>query len=894
MTGWVRRWRNRLRFRRFDEDIAEELAFHRTMKARELEARGLRAADLDRAVRRELGSTLAARDQARSVWVAPWLDGLRQDLRDALRSMARRRALAATAVGALAIGSAAATTGFMLVDALILRPLPVTHPDELVWLRAPAFSFPIVGEVRARGDMFAGAFGWGLRPMDVAWTGEPAPTTTLFVTGPYFSTLGVRPAAGRLLDERDDGATSDDAVAVLSHRAWQRRFGADPGIVGRTVRVDGMAVTIVGVAPEGFFGVAPGTAPELTLPLTLLARLRTDDRSSLTSRAWLHVMARLSPRLTREEADRRFQVVWSQVLETTTGLDEPPDRRARFLARRSGLEPGDAGYSDVRNQLRAPLWVLAALVALVALVACATAANVFLASALARSRELALRAALGCGRRRLVRQLLVEGFVLALVAAAAGLVVSRWSTDAIVGLLTTGDSIFLELAPDWRLLAFAASSVGVATMLFALAPALLTARVDPARALQAGARLTLHGRGRFTRALVVSQTAFSVILLVAAALFLRSLGHVLSLDPGFDPSRLRLVRLDPAALVRTSDPASKPALIESYHLQAVERLRTLPQVESASLSWYPLISIDAGHQTRTLAMDGGPFVEENTRTYFNGVSDGFFATAGMALLHGRAFTRDDQRESERVVVINRTLARAAFGGRSPLGHRITIGLHDSRRDLTIVGVVADAKYQRLQEPQRRIAYLPLAQLHEYQEGSPVVATVRLREDPGDADAAIRATLHAIDPRPAIVVEPMEDRLRESLVRERLLAMLALSLAGAALALSVGSLVGVMLHLVGQRTKEIGVRLTLGARPRALVADVLAQTIVLAAAGVIVGTAVALASGRLVAGLLHGVSPTDLTSLVTVIGIALVASVAAGVIPAVRAARVDPLQALRAE
>ncbi len=884
-----------MRFRRFDDEIAEEIAFHRAMKAREVEARDVHAGDVDLAVRREMGPTLAARDEARSIWMAPWVDGLRQDLRDAVRSIARRRALTATAVGALAIGSASATTGFVLVDALLLRPLPVVRPHELVWLRDPAFSYPIVREVRERAGMFAGAFGWGLRQVDVAWAGEAAPATAVFVTGPYFATLGVQPAAGRLLDERDEHARSDTAVAVLSHRAWQRRFGGDPGVVGRTVRVDGLPVSIVGVSPEGFFGVAPGTAPELTMPLALVSRLRTDDRAALSSRAWLHVMARLQRRLARERAEGAFQVVWAQVLEATTGLDEPADRRARFLARRTALEPGGAGYSEVRNRFRAPLWVLASLVGLLAVVACATAANVFLASALARSRELALRAALGCGRRRLARQLVVEGLVLASVAAAAGLLVSRWSATAIVGLFTTTtDGVLLDLAPDWRLLAFVVSSVVVATLLFAVAPALLTARVDPARALQAGARLTSYGRGRLSRALVVSQTAFSVILLVAAALFLRSLGHVLSLDPGFDPARLRLVRLDPAALVRASDEASRPAALESYFGRALDSLRALPQVEAASLSWYPPISLDMGHRTRSLARDGGRVVEESIPTYFNGVSAGYFATAGTALLSGREFTPEDTRHGERVVVINRTLARAVFGNASPLGHRLSIGLDDSRRGLTIVGVVADAKYQRLQEPQQRIAYLPYSQVREFRDGSPMVAAVRLRQEGGEADAAIRRALQAIDPRPPIVIERIEDRLRESILRERLLAILALSLALAALVLSVGSLVGVMLHLVGQRTKELGVRLTLGARPSALVTDILGRTVALAAAGVVVGAAVALAAGRLVSGLLYGVAPTDLASLASVVALTLGASTIAGMIPAIRAARVDPLQALRLE
>jgi predicted permease len=884
-----------LRYRRFDDEVAEEIGFHRAMKAREVEGRGARAGDAEVAVRREMGRTLAARDEARSIWIAPWIDGLRQDLRDAVRSSARRRALTATAVGALAIGSASATTGFVLVDALILRPLPVVRPHELVWLRDPAFSYPIVRQVRERAGMLAGAFGWGLRQVDVAWAGEAAPATAMFVTGPYFATLGLRPAAGRLLDPRDEQGASDTAVAVLSHRAWQRRFGGDPGVVGRMVRVDGLPVSIVGVSPEGFFGVAPGTAPELTMPLALVSRLRTDDRAALSSRAWLHVMARLQPGLTREQADGAFQVVWTQVLEATTGLDEPADRRARFLSRRTGLEPGDAGYSEVRNRFRAPLWVLASLVGLLAVVACATAANVFLASALARSRELALRAALGCGRTRLARQLVVEGFILALLAAAAGLLVSRWSAAAIVSLFTTTvDGVLLDLAPDWRLLAFVGSSVVVATVLFAVAPALLTARIDPARALQAGARLTTHGRGRLSRTLVVSQTAFSVILLVAAALFLRSLGHVLSLDPGFDPARLRLVRLDPAPLVRASDDASRPAALESYFGRVLDSLRALPQVEAAGLSWYPPISLDMGHRTRTLARDGGPFVEERTPTYFNGVSAGYFATAATALLHGREFTEEDTLQGGRVVVINRTLARAVFGNASPLGRRLSIGRHDSRRDLTVVGVVADAKYQRLQEDQQRIAYLPYLQVREFQEGAPMVATVRLRHESGDADAAIRRTVQAIDPRLPIVIERIEDRLRESILRERLLAILALSLAAAALALSIGSLVGVMLHLVGQRTKEIGVRLALGARPRSLVGDVLGRTLVLAASGIVIGSAIALASGRLVAGLLYGVSPTDLLSLAIVASVVLVASAAAGAIPAIRAARVDPLQALRVE
>jgi putative ABC transport system permease protein len=385
------------------------------------------------------------------------------------------------------------TTVFTLVDAVVLRPLPVSAPGELVWLRNPSFSYPMFEQVRDRARMLRGVFAWEQRMLHTAWTSEPEPTSMLLVSGAFHETLGLRPAAGRLLNAADVGNTSADAqaVAVLSYAAWQRRYGGDPAAIGRTLRIEGQPFTIVGVTPPGFFGVAVGMSPDVTIPVTMLPRLRSDERDSLANadRFWLNIMGRLRSGVSIAVADAAFQTEWAQALVATTAPHWQPEWRARYLTFTSGLEPGAGGYSPVRRQFQAALWLLFGLVALVLVVACATVANLLLAAAAGRRRELALRLAIGAGRARLVQQLFLEGVLLAGAGGALGCLFSTWVADLLVRLLSTRyDPVTLAPSVDLRVLAFTTGAIGIAALAFTIAPIVRAVRIDPGPVLKAGVR----------------------------------------------------------------------------------------------------------------------------------------------------------------------------------------------------------------------------------------------------------------------------------------------------------------------------------------------------------------------------------------------------------------------
>ncbi|HSC26139.1 MAG TPA: ABC transporter permease, partial [Vicinamibacterales bacterium] len=470
------------------------------------------------------------------------------DTRFAIRQFKRRPGLSAAALLALACGLGGVITVFTLVDAVILRPLPVRVPNELVWLRDPSFSFPVFQEVQERATMLSSVFAWEALTLQAQWASEPESTPVLLASGRIHETLGLRPAAGRLFRESDAGrsAAEAQAVAVLSHAAWQRRFGGDPTAIGRTVRIEGEPFTIIGVTPPEFFGVAVGVPVDVTIPVTMLPRLRDDERTALTSvgRSWLHIMGRLRPGLSVTAADEAFQRIWPSILRATAdGVDAA--FRPRYLAFTSGLEPGASGESPVRRRFRDPLWLLLGLVALLLAAACATVANLLLAAAAGRRHELALRLALGAARRRIVQQLVVEGLLLAAAGAAMGLLFAFWATDVLLRLLSTSyETVAVATAPDRRVLAFTAIVTAAATAVFTLAPIARASRLDPGPMLQAGGGHTGLQRTWLAPALVVVQVAISLSLLAGSALFVRNLWGLLSTDVGFDRQNLLVVSVD--------------------------------------------------------------------------------------------------------------------------------------------------------------------------------------------------------------------------------------------------------------------------------------------------------------------------------------------------------------
>jgi putative ABC transport system permease protein len=865
-----------LRRDRHARDLAEEMEFHRSLLARRSLGEGGSGGPA-------FGNVTLAREDARAVWIWRWADDAWQDARYAARSMLRQPAFAAAAIAIVALGTGATTCVFGLFDALVVKSLPVERPQRLVWFGSPAFSYPVFRTVQSRMPVFEGMFGWNLDRAYVDWNGaggDLAPADVLEATGEFFPTLRVRAALGRTFD------TNDVAVAVISHASWQRRFGSDPTAVGRTIRVGGTPLMIVGVAPAGFFGVTPGIAPEVFVPIAGRHNAADSIFVAVTS-SWLHMMARLRDGVSREQAEAALQTIWPQVMEDTTSPDMPTNRRAMYLGRKTSLEPGRTGYSTVRNQFGDPLRVLMGLVGLLLAIACASVANLLLARGVARRREIAVRLAIGAKRARIFRQLVTESLVVTLAGAAIGVVLASWASGLLVAFLTTSrDRLALDTAPGWRTIGFGvALALGVAA-LAALFPAIRASRGDVTDGLkeygQAGGGLLR--RWSAGKALVAIQVALALVLLAGAAIFSRSLSRILAQDTGIDADRLLVVTAD-AAAAGYKGPAQR-----QFDLQVLERLRGLPGVDAAALSWMPPISNTMGNWTQSIMVDGVP-PEAARYVFFNGVSPKYFDTLGMHLRRGRDLADSDSAASAKVVVVNETLARTYFGAQDPIGHRIAIGKAASRKDLEIVGVVQDAKYRTLQEPARSIAYLSIAQVEDVTSGRDLFATVRAASLPA-IEAAARQVVRSIDPNVPVHAETVANRIRESTLTERLIAMLAGALGVAALVLACAGLYGLLAYAVSRHSREIGLRIALGARPASVLWLVQRESLVLTVIGIAMGLGGALALGRFIRTMLFEITPGDPIALAAASASMLVVAAGATYLPARRAAGVDPVVALK--
>ena len=813
------------------------------------------------------------------------------DIRYALRVLVKAPGFTAVVVLILALGIGANTAVFTVINGVILKSLPVREPGQLVYFRNPSFSYPIFQQVKARGQIFSALFAWNHDRLNVAWNGESDATQALLVSGDFHAALGLRATVGRTIEAADDDVGASPVV-VLSDRSWRRRFAGDPAAIGKTVRIEGLPFTVVGVTPPDFFGVAPGMDPEITIPLTMVVRLRPQSAGILQqpTTGWLRLMGRLKPGLTLRQANSAVEVFWPQVLQATTSTDMPADRRQRFLSRTTSLASARTGYSSVRSEISRPLWLLLGLVCLLLAVACASVANLMLARASARTREIAVRIALGAGRRRVLRQLLAESLVLAVLGSACGVLLAIWGSDALVRLFsTTRDPFVLDLRPDGRVLGFTLGVAVLTCLGFSLVPAFRAARVDPGPVLKESGRILGRERKRWrlARSLVVSQVSVSVLLLSGTALFTRSLTGLLALDPGFRPDNVLLLVTDPAM-------AGYRGRETAFHRQLLDRLQGTAGVESASLSVFAPITDTDGAWTGSVSIDGTPAPEQGQYTYFNAVSPGYFATLGTPLLRGRDFGPQDGASAPRTTIVNEAVARAFFPGQDPIGHRIGLGREASRQALEIVGVVKDAKYQRLQEPTRRIAYLPFLQSADSLKGVELVAEVRTTLPAAAMVETIRKQVRGIDRAIPLRFETLSDRIHDTLTTERVVAVVSAVLGAVALLLATASLYGLMAYTVTRRTGEIGVRVALGASRAAVLWLVLEESLRLALAGVCVGLAASLGLGRFLESLLYGVTARD--PLALGVACALMTSVAAlaGFLPARRASRVDPAVALRQE
>jgi predicted permease len=822
------------------------------------------------------------------------------DLRFALRTLRKTPAFTIIVVLTLALGIGANTAIFSLTDQLLLRLLPVAEPQRLVMFENPGpfqgrtnnrntFSYPMYRDFRDRNSVFSGVIASFTPSLTLTVDGAAERVNGELVSGNYFDVLGVRPIAGRALAPDDDRTANTSDAAMISYGYWMRRFAGDRRVLNRSIGLNGHPMTIVGITPPGFFGISMGQSSDVFVPVTLKAQMTPtwDDLENRRSR-WLVLMARLKPGVSIAQAEAGMNVLYRQIneLEVKELTGASANMRERFVAKHLFVKAGAKGPSGLRQQFSTPILVLMGMVGLVLLIACANVANLLLARGAARQKDVAIRLALGAGRTAIVRQLLVESLLLALAGAAAGLPLA-WGATAILVRALPSQSVeqTLSTTPDARVVAFAVLISLVTAVLFGLAPALQSSR--PALTTlkeEGGAVVGGTGHARFRKTLVVAQVGLSILLLAGAALFARSLYNLKSLDPGFDPERLLAFSVDPAL-----SGYSHESSVRLFHdLQT--RIAALPEVRAVSLAVTPLLT--DSEWRRSITVEGHQAKEgEDMNPDVDSIGPSYFATMGQPLVAGRDFTERDSAGAPKVAIVNEALAKYFFGSGNAIGHRLGFRSANAN-DIEIIGVVKDAKTTTLRDEIKRLVYTPYMQTEELNE---MTFYVRARGDAASATASVRSVVAQTDRNlPIFDMKTMDARVDESLFIERMVAGLSVAFGVLATALAAIGLYGVMSYSVARRTREIGIRMALGAERTAVLWLVLREVALLVGIGVVAGVPLAVGLGRVVQSQLFNLSPTDPVALAAaallLAGVALIA----GYLPARRATRVDPMLALRCE
>jgi predicted permease len=843
------------------------------------------------------------------------------DARYALRSWAKSPGFTLIAVASIGLGIGVTTAIFTLVDQVLLRRLPVKSPDELVqvtfegsrygsnWGDGSELSYPMYTAFRDQNQVFSGMFSRFGFEFQVGESVQPERVAGELVSGSYFPVLGVRPAQGRLLGEDDDRVPGGHPVAVLSHAFWTSRFGGDAEAVGRALVVNGRTYTIVGVTEPAFEGIELGRQTQVFVPLAMKAEV-TPGWNALDERLrrWIRVFGRLRPGATPEQARVSLEPIFRAQIELDLADKEfanaAPIARQRYQENRLSLLPGAHGRSNFRRSMTMPLWVLMGTAAGVLLIACANVANLLLARAAARSREMAVRLALGATRGRLVRQLLVESLMLSLAGGLVGLALAAFAAPLVLALFVDPEVPSpVSTSPDLRILAFTVLLSTLTGVLFGLAPALQATRPDVAPTLKDQAGSVLGGGARLRKALVATQVAVSLLMLIGAGLFLRTLHNLLSVDVGFQTRSLVSFTVDPSLN------GYEPEATRQFARNLLERLGTAPGVTAASLAGITLL--EGNNWTSSMTIEGyAAGAEEDVGQHCNVVGPGYFRTMGIPLVRGREFDERDVAAPRpaatpapsagpsdlppfRVAIVNERFARQYFGSADPVGRRIGFGTNPGTpTPIQIVGVVGDAKYSEIRDEVPRQVYFPY--LEDSSPGG-FTAYVRTSGAPEAAFGVAREAVRQLDPNlPVASPRTLEGQLERALSRERLVATMSALFGGLATLLSVVGLYGVMAYTVSRRTREIGVRIALGAGSRDIRWMVIREAMVVAAAGMAVAAPVAWWLSRLVASQLYGVTATDPVTTAGAVFLLAVVSLLAGLVPSARAARVQPTTALRYE
>ena len=890
---------------RWDDERARELDAHLSIEIDDNIARGMTPRDARDAARRKLGNITLVREDIYQMNTISLLDSAWRDLKYGARLLRLSPGFATVAILSLALGVGANTAIFQLLDAVRLRTLPVKDPQQLVEVRIadtpngrtgafmgrrPMMTNPLWEQLRDRQQAFSGVFAWGVNAFNLTTGGEARYAQGLWVSGDFFSTLGVTPLLGRTLTPDDDRRGCAAPPAVIGYGFWQREFGGSPSAIGRSLRLDGHAFDIVGVTPPSFFGVEVGRAFDVVVPLCAEPLSRGARTALDAPDTWfLSVFGRLKGDWSADKATAQLASISPPIFANTLPTRYSADDAKGYLNFKLGAFAAGNGVSSLRRNYESPLWLLLATTGVVLLIACANLANLMLARATVREREVAVRLAIGASRGRIVRQMLAESLLLAAIGAACGAAIAVWLSQFLVGFLTTDSNrIFVTLALDWRIFGFAAALALATCLLFGLLPAIRATRTPPGAAMKSGSRGSTDTRERFglRRALVIAQVALSLVLVVGALLFVRSLRNLTMLDPGFAQDGVVIASLD---LRRTGIASEQlPPAFE----QITARLAGLPGVQAAAQAF--IVPVSGSGWNNNILVDGK---KQKEHPNFNAVSADYFRTLETPVLLGRAFDdRVDHARAKKVAIVNESFVKKFFADRNPIGQGFQIEEPPGapRPLYEIVGVVKDTKYTDLREPFGPIGYFPPAQ-GDPKDMSPFMQVVLRSNAPlTTVTSEVTAAVAQINPSIVLQFDTMRKQVTDSLLRERLMATLSGIFGGLAALIATIGLYGVMSYMVARRRNEIGIRMALGADRGEVVRMVMREACLLLGAGVVVGLVAAVAAARTASTLLFGLSPGDpSTLLMAAAGLGVVAMLAS-YLPALRAARLEPTEALREE
>jgi putative ABC transport system permease protein len=894
--AWMKRLRNVFTSRRVEREISEELRFHVERQAALNLEKGMSPEEARLAALRAFGGVEQIKEESRDLRGVRLLNDLAQDLRYGLRMLAKSPGFTAVAVLTLALGIGANTTIFSLADALLFRPFPVREPARLVALTRQkveppeyysSFSYPDYQDLREQAKTLSGLAASSSIVVSMTMNGEATRIVGEIVSGNYFSVLGVSPAFGRAFLPEEDQAAGAHPVIVVSDDFWRQRLNADRGIIGKALTLNGGSFTVVGVAPAAFRGLSVGSSPAFWVPLAMhdqmMPSFTFEGHSLFPARGcdWLDLVGRLGEGRTVAEA--------ASEARTLAGREA-----AGYPGERKGWTILVSGLDEARSTIWNPdmtklMGLLMAVVGVVLLIACSNVAGLLLARASARRMEIGIRTGLGAHRGRLMRQLLTESLMLSALGGAGALFLARFTIRLLANFQLPGmDMATLGLAVDWRVLGFTLALAALTAMIFGVMPALQTSKVDLVETLKGSSRAGGTDRARFRQALVVSEIALSLLLLVGAGLLIRSLRNVLGMDLGFDPRNVLLTSVDLGLEGYTE------ARARQFYEQALERVRGTPGVRSAT--WAATAPLSGLHIAFDVVLQGGkPGRDQGINVDGNWVSPGFFTALGIPLVAGRDFTPQDRERTPRVAMVSESTARRLWPGENPLGQHFWMHARGKEPSIEVIGVVKDGKYYcswcNWRATSRPFVFLPFNQTFQSQG----TLLVKGATEVGSLAASIREEVHTMDPNlPILDVKTLQEQFREGFLLERVGAVTVGAFGALALALAAVGIFGLVSYSVGQRTHEIGVRMALGAERHDVLWMVLRGSLTLVAIGSALGLAAAWGAARFVASMLYGIKPTDPLTMAAATLLLFGVAVVAGYLPARRATKVDPMTALRYE